>query len=306
MGFNTIRLPFSSQMLTIKTPPVVGVNYNLNNDLVGLTPLQCLDALIAYCGSVRLHVILTRTSCYGGNEWNEFFWFVPNDLFYTEGQFTADWLLLSTRYAGLRHLDYLLSSKFPSIRLHSNEIRIASAVIGVDLWNEPKPPLASWNWVGANTKDWRLAAQAAGNLILAVNPQWLIFVAGLGTNGWMGSDLTYVQDAPVQLSRPNQLVYVTHEMSLEIYPQHWFSDPTYPANLRGRWRSRWGYLQEQGSNPVFMGSFGTNFLYFASDDQWLKALVRYLNGEFISDNVNSLLPGQMGISWAIGLQNIGI
>ena len=65
-------------------------------------------------------------------------------------------------------------------------------------------------------------------------------------------------------------------------------------------------MQEQGSNPVFMGSFGTSFLYVTSDDQWLKALFRYLNGEFVSDNVNSLLPGQMGVSWAIGLQNIGI
>ena len=100
LGFNTIRVPFSSQMLAIKTPPV-GINYNLNGDLVGLTPLQCLDALIAYCGKVRLRVILTRSSCYGGNEWKEAFWFVPNDSYYTEEQFTADWLLLAKRYAGL-------------------------------------------------------------------------------------------------------------------------------------------------------------------------------------------------------------
>ena len=183
---------------------------------------------------------------------------------------------------------------------------IDSAVIGVDLWNTPKPPYASWNWVGPNTKDWHLAAQAAGNSILAVNPQWLIFIAGLGTNGWMGSDLTYVQYAPVQLSLPKQLVYETHELSLDAYPQPWFSNSTYPNNLRALWRSRWGYLQEKGSNPVFMGSFGTKFLNPASDDKWLKMLIGYLNGEFAKDNVNSLLPGQMGVSWAIGLENIDI
>ena len=99
MGFNTIRVPFSSQMLTRTTPPT-GINYNLNSDLLGLSPLQCLDALVSYCGKVGIRVILTRNSCYGGQEWNEKYWFVPSDSYYTEGQFSADWLLLSERYKG--------------------------------------------------------------------------------------------------------------------------------------------------------------------------------------------------------------
>lgn len=99
MGFNTIRIPFSSQMLKVSTQPV-GINNNLNNDLIGLTPLQCLDALIAYCGKIGINIILSRNSCYGSNEWNERFWFVPSDSYYTEDQFVADWLLLAARYGG--------------------------------------------------------------------------------------------------------------------------------------------------------------------------------------------------------------
>ena len=116
----------------------------------------------------------------------------------------------------------------------------------------------------------------------------------------------YVQYSPVQLSLPRQLVYETHELSLDIYPQPWFSNSTYPNNLRSVWRTRWGYLQEKGTNPVFMGSFGTKFLNPTSDDQWLRMLVRYLNGEFVEDNVNNLLPGQMGVSWAIGIESLDI
>ena len=181
-----------------------------------------------------------------------------------------------------------------------------STVLGVDLWDEPTPPYAVWDWVGPNTADWRLGAQTAGNAILAVNPQWLIFVAGLGFDGWYGSDLRGAQSSPVVLTLPNQLVYSTRDLSQDAYIQPYFLDPSYPANLRDVWRTRWGYLQEQGTSPVFMGSFGTYFNYPVPDDQWLQTLVRYMNGEFTQDNQSNLLPGQKGMSWAVGITSIGI
>ena len=53
-------------------------------------------------------------------------------------------------------------------------------VIGADLKNEPHGR-ASW---GTNDEatDWRLAAQRAGNAILAINPNWLIVVEGVEKN----------------------------------------------------------------------------------------------------------------------------
>ena len=180
-----------------------------------------------------------------------------------------------------------------------------TTVLGIDLWNEPKPPDAAWGW-GVPAQDWHLAAQAAGNAILSSNPQWLIFVAGLGTNGWAGSDLTYVRNNSITLSLPNQLVYSTHELSQDSFNQTWFNAPGYPANLRGLWRSRWGYIVEQGLTPVFLGSFGTYFTNPTKDIPWMTQLVNYMNGQYTSDGVNQLLPGQKGMSWAIGLQYIGI
>ena len=65
-------------------------------------------------------------------------------------------------------------------------------VIGADLKNEPHGK-ASW---GTNDRatDWRLAAERAGNEILAINPNWLIVVEGVEKNvpgqklpiHWMG------------------------------------------------------------------------------------------------------------------------
>ena len=99
LGFNTIRVPFSNQMLHYNASPIA-VDYELNSDLQGLTPLQCLDALVSYCGRVGMRIILTRVSCKASNEWNELFWFIPDDPYYTENQYNADWMMLASRYGG--------------------------------------------------------------------------------------------------------------------------------------------------------------------------------------------------------------
>ena len=99
LGFNTIRVPFSNQMLHYNASPIA-VDYGLNSDLQGLTPLQCLDAMVSYCGKVGMRISLTRASCKASNEWNELFWFSPEDSYYTENQFNADWMMLATRYGG--------------------------------------------------------------------------------------------------------------------------------------------------------------------------------------------------------------
>ena len=122
----------------------------------------------------------------------------------------------------------------------------------------------------------------------------------------MGSDLGYVANSPLKLSLPNQLVYETHEWSQDVYKQEYFSDPAYPQNLRGVWKSRWGYLQQNSISPVFIGAFDTNFDYPVPDQQWLSKFVKYMNGAFTSDNRSDLASGQKGMSWAVGSSGIGI
>ena len=101
MGFNTIRVSFSGQMLNRTTSPAAAdVDYTLNSDLVGLTPLQCLDALVNYCGRVGMRIILTRSSCYADGQFKEPYWFVSNDTYFTRQRYIADWQLLAKRYGG--------------------------------------------------------------------------------------------------------------------------------------------------------------------------------------------------------------
>jgi aryl-phospho-beta-D-glucosidase BglC (GH1 family) len=114
MGFNTIRVPFSGQMLSRTASPIAvnhtlssdsflpagDVDYTLNSGLVGLTPLQCLDALVDYCGRVGIRIILTRSSCYADGQYKEPLWFVAGDAYFTQQQYIADWQLLARRYAG--------------------------------------------------------------------------------------------------------------------------------------------------------------------------------------------------------------
>ena len=66
---------------------VSGVNYAINSDLVGLSPLKCMDMIINYCGMVGLRVILVRYSAITGNNFNEAYWYINGDPFYNDQRF---------------------------------------------------------------------------------------------------------------------------------------------------------------------------------------------------------------------------
>ena len=72
-NFNTIRITFSNDMLRAGVA-TAGINYGLNPDLRGLSPLQCMDKIISYCGVVDLRVILARYSAKAGNFMQEPYW----------------------------------------------------------------------------------------------------------------------------------------------------------------------------------------------------------------------------------------
>ena len=73
LGFNHIRLPYSTQMLQVSSASE-GIDYYSNPDLRGLTPLQNMDKIIQYCGEIGLGVILDRHSSRKDNFVNEGLW----------------------------------------------------------------------------------------------------------------------------------------------------------------------------------------------------------------------------------------
>ena len=248
-GFNTIRLPYSSQMFDPgSTPNGIALDNGKNADLVGLSPLQVMDKIVAYSGTIGLRIILDRHRPDSGAQSE--LWYTAQ---YPETRWISDWVMLARHYAN------------------------NPTVVGGDLHNEPHGA-ACWG-CGDTAVDWRLAAERAGNAILAANPNWLIFVEGVEKVGadsyWWGGNLSAAGQFPVRLSVADRLVYSPHDYPASIFPQTWFSAANYPANLPGVWDAHWGYLRKQNLAPVMLGEFGTK-LATTSDQQWLTTLVSYL------------------------------
>jgi chitinase len=273
LGFNALRVPFCNEMLDPQAT-TSSINFAANPELVGLKPIQVLDAIIAHCGELGLRVILDRHSGKVDNYPNESVWYIPGDPNHTEERWIADWTTLALRYLG------------------------NPTVIGADLFNEPKNS-ATWGDSSPAT-DWNKAAERCGNAILAVNSDWLIIVEGVeqfdGQNTWWGGNLAGAAAFPVVLSDPQKLVYSMHDYPATVFQQSWFGAPDYPANLPALWHGFWGYLFEEGTAPLLLGEFGTK-LQTNSDQLWLDTLTDYINGDFDLDGQSDLSGAERGMSW---------
>ncbi len=128
-GFNTIRMPFSLQMLDSTTTS--GIDYGNGNNaaLQGKTPQQVMDIIIAEAGRQDLMIILDNHSTTDDSFMHPLWYGLGG---YTEDNWVAAWTKLAARYANTPN------------------------VIGADLKNEPHGE-ATWGTGAAN--DWRRAAE---------------------------------------------------------------------------------------------------------------------------------------------------
>ena len=269
LGFNTIRLPYSSEMLHSTAAPT-GIDLNKNSDLAGLTSLQIMDQIVAYAGDIGMRVILDhhRSTAGAGTSENGL-WYTSQ---YSEASWIADWQMLAQRYAD------------------------NPTVIGADLHNEPY----NGTWGGGGATDWAAAAERAGNAVLAVNPKWLIFVEGVATyqgqSYWWGGNLMGVKDRPITLNVPNRVVYSPHDYPNSVYNQPWFAAPNFGAGLPDKFDQMWGYLYEQNIAPVYLGEFGTR-LTDPKDVIWYEAITSYLSGDFDNNGTIDIPAGTQDMSW---------
>jgi endoglucanase len=269
LGYNTLRVPYSNDALK-PGATATGINDYVNPDLVGNSPLQILDKVINYAGSKGMRVILDRHRPTSAGQ--SALWYTST---VSEETWINDWKMLAQRYAG------------------------NTTVIGADLHNEPHADGTNPNATGAcwgcgdPARDWRLAAERAGNAILSVQPNWLIFVEGVSCPsgaepniwdgdtsndedcGWWGGNLSRAGQFPVRLNVANRLVYSPHDYATSVYHQKWFDDPSYPANMPAIWDKYWGYLHKQNIAPIMLGEFGTT-LASQTDRTWLTELMKYL------------------------------
>lgn len=290
LGYNTIRLPISNEM--IESNPVVTQHIKANPQFAGEHALTVLDQLVSYAGTLGLKIILddqiSVAETYDTvNNLNEPLWYTPK---YPESAWLRDWKTMAQRYNG------------------------NSTVIGFDLRNEPHTAgPGPWSlqtylkqgstWgpyrgVDNPKTDWRLAAQKAGNTVLSINPHLLILVEGVQLypdaaqprgvqTGWWGWNLSMVPRYPVVLKVKHQLVYSPHDWGPLKGNAPWFPHMTY-ASMVKVWHSKWSYLLDKPNAPyaapVLLGEFGTctsrptciDQIKQGNQAQWLHFLLRYL------------------------------
>lgn len=212
MGFNTIRIPLSDQLVKYNGKITVTKDVAANPSLIGLHPLEVLDMIVAYAQHDGLMIILDNhfsmarhcpnsfpkarcpangTSIGEGN---------PNtppwtDSGYSQSDWIADWVTLAGRYAS----PHVCGTYLPA----ADSCGTAPVIVGFDLRNEPHTSYGGHAWTlkdyltrgavwgpypsppakpdklwNAN-RDWVSGAEAAGDAVLAVNPRLLIIVEGV-------------------------------------------------------------------------------------------------------------------------------
>lgn len=132
-GFNTVRFPLCDMLVISNDMPFSGaVNTTLNTDLVGKSCMQVLDAMITYCGTINLRVILESHNNEGVASASNIRGIQQNGLWYDKGgasdttdgagntghvadtDFQSNWVAIATRY------------------------KTYSAILGYDIRTEPK------------------------------------------------------------------------------------------------------------------------------------------------------------------------
>ncbi|MFI1766565.1 glycoside hydrolase family 5 protein [Streptomyces sp. NPDC020800] len=252
LGINTVRLPFSNEMIH-STTPVPDAAVAANPELRGRTPLQVFDAVVDALDHDGFAVILnnhTHTSrwCCGvdGNErWNSGL---------STQQWADDWVFMARRYAHVPR------------------------VVGADLYNEVRRDvLDDPNWGLGDAHDWYAAAQLAGDRILTeANPRLLIVVEGIN---WTGVPVDGLPHGRPMLTPVRTLSHTLVDAHKLVYSAHFYGytgphhsgatglgethDPRYQDLTRDQLDAALDdeafYVEETGRHytaPVWVSEFG--------------------------------------------------
>ncbi|MFC5957395.1 glycoside hydrolase family 5 protein [Streptomyces pratens] len=253
IGINSIRLPFSNEMIH-DTRPVTDGAVTANPTLRGKTPLEVYDVVVRELTASKIAVILnnhtntTRWCCgVDGNErWNAS---------RSTEAWESDWLFMARRY------------------------RDNQRVVGADLYNEVRRNV--WddpNWGLGDHHDWFTASQRMGDRILTeANPDLLIIVEGIN---WTGIPVDGFAHGRPTLEPVRHLSHTLVDSGKLVYSAHFYgytgpnhsgatgigetTDPRYqdlsPAELTDVLNRQALYVTAEGEQhftaPVWISEFG--------------------------------------------------
>eukprot|EP00931_Biecheleriopsis_adriatica_P093597 TRINITY_DN67323_c0_g1_i1.p1 TRINITY_DN67323_c0_g1~~TRINITY_DN67323_c0_g1_i1.p1 ORF type:complete len:439 (-),score=70.99 TRINITY_DN67323_c0_g1_i1:83-1399(-) len=270
LGFNTVRLPFSNEMLRSEVVPG-SIDFDKNPQLRGLSALEVMDKVVQCLGREHIAVILNNHTTYG--EWcggpdRNGLWFDPGSKVYTAAQWEEDWAFLAARY-----------ERCPQVVGFDlrNEVRFSPWPFRWPAWAVSK----AWRFCGAH--DWAEAAANCAARLLKICPDRLIVVERII---WpmRGLQSYAAQPGPLLPRFQRQLVLGVHHYSwngpgrylafghqmtsglacfaktalraLGIFSKENYGDM--PSDrLHSEIFHQWGYLLEGNHCPVWISEFGT-------------------------------------------------
>jgi len=247
-GFNCVRLPFSVELFQ-KNPYPPKYTLLAEPTLQGRRAIEIFDYIVGNLTEQNLFVILDNHMsdgdwCCTENDGNGL-WYTNS---FTEDQWLSVLTTVTTRY--------------------KNNL----SVIGFDIRNELRSSIVNGNRIvptwGDNiiASDWRIAAEKAGNKVLKINPNLLIFVEGPS----FSTDLTQVLNYPIHFIVPNKLVYSPHLYSWD-YPEF----ENY-EQLELLLDEKWGFIFKKNKYPVWVGEFGTCHKDAKCFEKWWAFFLKYL------------------------------
>jgi endoglucanase len=252
LGFNSVRLPYSDEMV-MDNPLPDPSQLAANEDLIDLRALDVYIEVVKSLTAAGIAVIINNhitqaTWCCGINLCDTA-WYNNHlgpicRISQSEEQWLANWGLMMENFVD----DPL--------------------VIGADLRNEPRGIWGTMPW-----NKWATAAEKAGNQLLKLQPNWLIFVEGVSSS----NDLSDVRARPIKLDIENCTVYSAHVYSWSgggsregMYAKRPFD------SFAKSMVENWGYLLEEDIAPVWVGEFGGPHIPNKFDLHYWMNLVKYL------------------------------
>lgn len=297
LGFDTLRLPFADDVITStlvfnSTGGDLFVDPINNPEIIGMTPMQALSAVIYYCSTVGVRVLLDHhrisvtainsgDSGFGTDGWPAT---DPTTGLYLYGGSSTPRPYTAATWANMwasLAIYFTTDHDIPGVPLagkYASNSNLRNTIFGFEPHNEPRN--MAWGvWAGM--------CEALFPVVNAIQPDWMMVVDGVGKSAdrsdsyWDGGYLRSIgpdsvdgAPRPVNLgAKQNKLAYSAHEYGQSVFGQTWLSTiasapggsyptlvdntvPGYPSNLEAIDRLYWGSVYERNEAPIFLGEFG--------------------------------------------------
>jgi endoglucanase len=271
MGFNSVRFPYSDQMV-LENPIVDPKHLQANLDLLDSQHMEskATDQARLEEGSQSIRALDVFNACVTAMT-DEGIVVIPNNHItnaaWCDGKNLCDSSWKNSQYGPICKIYQTTESWIENWKTAMKPFIDNPLVIGADLRNEPRGLWGTMTW-----SMWATAAEQASEALLAMQPNWLMFVEGVSS----ANDCSGARTRPVKLSIPDRVVYSSHVYSWSgwgsLVPYHKRPYPSFAQDME----KNWGYLLRSNTAPVWVGEFGAPSNAAEGDLHYWNNLMKYL------------------------------